>query len=87
MVKPLIYSKQNCSNCEKTKNKFNILGIDYDIVDISTDREALKKIKAMGFKEAPVVVTGSESWSGYQEHKILHYNDSLHNDSDDMWDF
>lgn len=85
MVKPLIYGKPNCVNCDKTKGKFNDLGVEYDVVDITKDKEALMKIKSLGFKEAPVVVTEFATWSGYQEGKIMEHFSSQNDD--DTWDF
>lgn len=89
MEKPVVYSKPDCSNCEATKGLMDILNVEYDVVDISVDRDALKRIKSLGYRVAPVVeIPGVESWSGFDRDKIMkHFGaDSALND-DDTWDF
>jgi glutaredoxin-like protein NrdH len=46
------------------------LEIDYDTVDITQDDSALEMVMSMGFKSAPVVITDSDSWAGFQPDKI-----------------
>jgi glutaredoxin-like protein NrdH len=53
-----------------TKRMLNNLGIDYDTVDITQDEAALQMILEMGFKSAPVVITGTDSWAGFNPEKI-----------------
>lgn len=45
-------------------------GIDYNVIDITEDEEALNLILGMGFKAAPVVISGELSWAGFQPDKI-----------------
>lgn len=44
--------------------------IIYKVVDISEDQEALERLKALGYMQAPVVITGSDHWSGFRPDKI-----------------
>jgi glutaredoxin-like protein NrdH len=46
------------------------LEIDYDTVDITEDEAALEMILSMGFKSAPVVISGDLAWAGFQPDKI-----------------
>ncbi|WP_306291460.1 NrdH-redoxin [Luteococcus japonicus] len=41
-------------------------GLDYEVVDLSRDEQALRTVTAMGHLQAPVVVDGDESWSGFR---------------------
>ena len=45
-------------------------GIAYQSVDISQDAEALERLKALGYMQAPVVVTDQDHWSGFRPDKI-----------------
>lgn len=44
--------------------------IEYDVVDLATNPEALERVKAMGHLQAPVVETDDDHWSGFQPDKI-----------------
>lgn len=86
MSKPLIYTKPNCINCDKTKALFDTLGVEYDTVDITQDQEALNKILTLGFRAAPVVFTGDNQWGGYNEQAIREYAEGQNGGSDDsVW--
>lgn len=65
-----LYSKPNCPQCELTKRDMDILGIDYQTVDISQAQDQLEKLAAMGYRSAPVVETATDIWSGYDQEKI-----------------
>lgn len=65
-----IYVKENCGNCDKTKALFNELGVEYTTVNITGNPEAVKVLKAKGFRAAPVVFVDGDSWSGFDEAKI-----------------
>jgi glutaredoxin-like protein NrdH len=45
-------------------------GIEYITIDITENQEAYDKVVAMGFRSAPVVISGDQSWSGFQPDKI-----------------
>jgi glutaredoxin-like protein NrdH len=42
------------------------LGISYSIKDVTKDSDAMQKVIDLGFFQAPVVVVGEESWSGFR---------------------
>lgn len=66
----IVYTKNQCSQCELTKRDMDILGIEYQIVDIEKDQEALNKLIQMGFRSAPVVESEGSYWAGYNQEKI-----------------
>lgn len=66
----IVYSKENCPNCTLTYRDMDILGIEYETVDIEENKEALDKMISMGFRSAPVVEANGEYWSGYNQEKI-----------------
>ncbi|WP_058234513.1 glutaredoxin-like protein NrdH [Devriesea agamarum] len=65
-----VYSKPMCVQCDATKRALNKAGLDYVVVDVTEDAEALAKIKGMGYMQAPVVITSTDHWSGFRPDKI-----------------
>lgn len=65
-----VYTKPACVQCEQTKKLLDRNGVEYNVVDITKDQEAFEKIVAMGFQAAPVVISGNDSWAGFQPDKI-----------------
>lgn len=45
-------------------------GIEYNVVDITEDAQALETVKEMGYMQAPVVITEQDHWSGFRPDKI-----------------
>lgn len=67
----VVYSKPSCVQCNATYRALDDNGIDYEVVDMSQDVEALAKVKALGYLQAPVVVASSDNhWSGFRPDKI-----------------
>lgn len=58
-----VYTKEHCPQCAATKRRLNNAGVEY------VEENALQnldKLKSMGFRAAPVVMTEGKSWSGYR---------------------
>lgn len=71
-----IYSKPSCVQCTATYRRLDARGIDYTVVDLSEDAEALAFTKRLGHLQAPVVVLRdgdgqvADHWSGFRPDKI-----------------
>jgi len=65
-----VYSKPMCVQCDATKRALDKAALPYDTVDIAEDPEALARVKALGYVQAPVVVTDGDHWSGFRPDKI-----------------
>ncbi|RRJ87440.1 glutaredoxin-like protein NrdH [Gulosibacter macacae] len=65
-----VYSKPSCVQCTATYRALDKQGIEYEIFDVSADEKALEAVKELGYLQAPVVVTDSDSWSGFRPDKI-----------------
>lgn len=65
-----VYTKPGCVQCDATERALDKKEIVHQTVDISTDAEALARIKALGYLQAPVVVTDQDHWSGFRPDKI-----------------
>lgn len=66
----IVYTKNNCVQCDMTKRLMDRMGIEYDTVNISENPEALERLVELGYRAAPVVVTDNDSWAGFQPDKI-----------------
>ena len=65
-----VYTKPGCVQCTATYRALDNKGVQYEVRDVSTDETALEQVKALGYLQAPVVVTADDSWSGFQPDKI-----------------
>lgn len=65
-----VYTKPACVQCNATYKALDKLGVAYETVDISLDSEARDYVMALGYLQAPVVVVGSDHWSGFRPDRI-----------------
>ncbi|QND43040.1 glutaredoxin-like protein NrdH [Rhizobium leguminosarum bv. viciae] len=65
-----VYSKPACVQCTATYRALDRLGVDYDIVDISQDAEALDRVRSLGYMQAPVVIAYEQHWAGFRPDMI-----------------
>ncbi|GAB3189227.1 glutaredoxin-like protein NrdH [Nesterenkonia suensis] len=65
-----VYTKPACVQCNATYRALDKNGVTYRSVDISQDAEALERVRALGYMQAPVVITEDDHWSGFRPDKI-----------------
>ena len=65
-----VYSTPTCVQCTATYRALDDKGIRYAIVDLAEDATALEYVKALGYVQAPVVVTPGDNWSGFRPDHI-----------------
>ena len=65
-----VYTKPSCVQCTATYRALDSKGIDYEVFDLSVDEKALEAVKALGYLQAPVVITDDDHWSGFRPDKI-----------------
>ena len=65
-----VYSKPACVQCTATYRALDRLGVDYDLIDISQDAEALDRVRSLGYMQAPVVIAGERHWAGFRPDMI-----------------
>lgn len=65
-----MYTKPACVQCTATAKALDKAGITYETVDISRDSDARDYVMALGYLSAPVVVAGSEHWSGFRPDRV-----------------
>lgn len=65
-----VYSKPACVQCTATTRALDAKGISYDVVDLTEDDSAMTHVTELGYRQAPVVVAGSDHWSGFRPDMI-----------------
>lgn len=65
-----VYTKPSCVQCTATYRALDNKGLEYEILDLSADENALEAVKALGYLQAPVVITDEDHWSGFRPDKI-----------------
>jgi glutaredoxin-like protein NrdH len=66
----IVYSNPNCTQCEQTKRFLTLKEIPFEAKIISESPEVFSLIEEKGYKSAPVVVAGEDSWSGFRLDKL-----------------
>jgi len=66
----IVFTKDNCVQCEATKRHLDKIDVAYDTVNITNDIAALDRLISLGYRSAPVVVTDDDSWAGYIPEKL-----------------
>ncbi len=65
-----VYTKPACVQCSATFKALDKQGIGYNKVDITLDNDARDYVMALGYLQAPVVVTENDHWSGFRPDRI-----------------
>ncbi|HBV40589.1 MAG TPA: NrdH-redoxin [Erwinia sp.] len=66
----IIYTKNNCVQCSATKNALDKQGIAYQLINLDQDPAGLERLKALGYRQVPVVMADEDHWSGFRPDKI-----------------
>lgn len=65
-----VYSKPACVQCTATTRALSAKGIEYDLIDLTLDSEAMARVSELGYRQAPVVMAGDDHWAGFRPDKI-----------------
>ncbi|BDZ44033.1 NrdH-redoxin (plasmid) [Paraoerskovia sediminicola] len=71
-IEVTVFSKPACVMCTATYRALDKKGIKYEVVDLSTDAQALELVRGLGYMEAPVVVAGSATGPGFDRTRSMH---------------
>lgn len=68
----IVYTNPNCVQCEQTKKFLDREGIEYTVENLQAEENYDKLVEFVnqGFKAAPIVVTDTETWSGFKPDKL-----------------
>lgn len=71
MSNVIVYSKPSCVQCTATYRALNNKGARYEVIDLTTQPvDVVESFKARGLLQAPIVVTDTDTWAGFQPDKI-----------------
>ena len=65
-----VYSKPACVQCTATTRALDARGLSYDVIDLTEDAEAMERVMALGYRQAPVVIAGESHWAGFRPDMI-----------------
>lgn len=74
--RPTLFKLPNCSRCDDsynylTKDMKLVKGVNFDVIDLSENPQALSYVKEKGYRQAPVFFkTNDEHWSGHLPEKL-----------------
>lgn len=61
-----VYSTPRCVQCSATYRELDKHKIDYRVVDLTADAEAMNLVKSLGYSQAPIVMVEEKHWSGFR---------------------
>lgn len=65
-----LYSKPACVQCVATEKALQKAQISFTKLDVTELPEARDYVLALGYLQAPVVVSGDDHWSGFRPDRI-----------------
>lgn len=65
-----VYSKPACVQCTATTRALDARGLTYDVIDLTEDAQAMERVMALGYRQAPVVIAGDAHWAGFRPDMI-----------------
>lgn len=65
-----VYTQEDCNACRYSKKFLAQHNIAYTEIDVTGDDDMRDELVAKGFREMPVVVTDTGSWSGYRRKRL-----------------
>jgi len=67
----VVYSAPSCQQCRMTYAALERAGVPYRSVDASADPAATARLRDLGYRQVPVVVTANgEHWAGFRPDRI-----------------
>lgn len=62
-----LYTKKDCSNCDKTREYLEKENITFNEIDVEADEDAVKMLDLYGYSTLPVIAIDSldNSWCGF----------------------
>lgn len=59
-----IITQPSCPQCDFTMRRFDRLGVEYDVIDIKDDPEAIDLVRDLGYQQTPVVIVKATTDAG-----------------------
>ena len=66
----IVYTTRGCQACTLTIKALKDRGVTVQAVPLEESNPAQELVREMGYTQAPVVLTGDRSWSGFRPEAI-----------------
>ena len=66
----VVWTKPNCVQCTSTKRFLDKHGISYTEYDLTEHPDQAAKFRDAGYATAPIIVTNTDTWAGFQYAKL-----------------
>lgn len=71
MKNVVIYSSDNCPNCDQLKKALTARGVDYDEIDVRANPEHSVALREKGFRQLPVIEDNGKWMGGFTRENFL----------------
>ncbi len=71
MKKVIVYSQPGCPPCTSAKEFLTRHGIEFEVKDISRDRQAIDELIALGSQSTPTIKVGDRVMIGFRQRELL----------------
>ena len=61
-----VYATTHCPQCHATQRQLDRMGVNYSVINVDDDSAALSRLRELGYRQVPVVVTNECTWTGYR---------------------
>ena len=61
-----VYSNPACVQCTATTRALEARGLDYKVIDLTQNDDAMTQVSELGYRQVPVVIAGEEHWAGFR---------------------
>lgn len=79
-----VYGKPNCQGCAATKRQLDAAEVPYTYLDVTTDDSAADAVRALNYRQLPVVTVGDIHWGDFRHDKIKTLIQLYRNGVDDI---
>lgn len=66
-----VWTKTNCPRCRSTARVLDDRDVTITYRSFDDEPGLVHEAKALGFSEAPVVITPDDAWTGYRPDKLI----------------
>lgn len=67
----IVFTKNGCQPCKATKKKLDKEGVAFVEINMDEHPESVERVRKLGYSAAPVVLTESDHWAGFQPDRIM----------------
>ena len=70
-MKTKLYTTPTCKYCDDAKELFEEMGVEYQVIDLTKNKEAIEYIKGLNITQVPVIEIDDEIIVGFERERLL----------------